>query len=107
MKTYDPGPGNVKDLNKKLKEYREVERQIDQAIAEKRQELARIQTAKRKLKAKATYAPTPEALEYQARHGLRIAQQPRPVHGGPTGLRLAGDESEAYDRRKAHEMESQ
>ena len=94
---YLPGVSNVKDLNKKLKEYREVERQIEYAITEKRRELARIERAKNKLKVKATYEPTREALDYYAANCLRIAQQPRPLHGGPAGLRKAAAEAAAHD----------
>lgn len=100
MSNYIPGPSNVKDLNKKLKEYREVERQIDEAILEKRRELARIQHAKHKLKVRATYEPTPEAINYRDANWFKIAQQPRPLHGGPAGLRAAADEAEKLDHRK-------
>jgi biopolymer transport protein ExbB/TolQ len=100
MSNYLPGVSNVKDLNKKLKEYREVERQIEDAILEKRRELARIEAAKHKLKAKATYEPTQEALDYWTANCLRVAQQPRPLHGGPAGLRKAAAEAAAYDAGK-------
>jgi len=97
MSNYLPGVSNVKDLNKRLKEYRDIERQIDDAILEKRRELARIEAAKHKLKAKATYEPTEEALAYWAANCLRIAQQPRPIHGGTAGLRRAAAEAAAHD----------
>jgi hypothetical protein len=90
----------TRDLNKKLKEYRDVERQIEAAIQEKRIELARILAAKNKLKTRATYAPTAATLDYYATNCLRIAQQPAPIHGGPSGLRMAAAEAEAHDARK-------
>jgi primosomal protein N'' len=101
VKTYEPGKGNVKDLNRKLKEYRDVERQIEDAIQEKRKELARIETAKNKLKSKATYMPSREAMEYWAAHCLEVAQQPQPIYGGPAGLRAAVAEIDAYEARQA------
>jgi hypothetical protein len=97
MSNYLPGPSNVKDLNKKLKEYRAVEQQIEDAIIEKRRELARIEAAKHKLKARATYEPTREAWAYWEAHALEAAQQPRPIHGGPAGLRRATAEAAAHD----------
>jgi len=100
MSNYLPGVSNVKDLNKKLKEYREIERQIDEAIGEKNRELARIQTAKNKLKVKATYEPTDEAWAYWEANAVRIAKMPAPIHGGPTGLRRAAAEAAAYDAGK-------
>jgi len=100
MSTYLPGTSNVKDLNKKLKEYREVERQIDEAIQEKHRELARISYAKNKLKVKATYEPTDEAWAYWEANAVRIAKMPAPLHGGPAGLRRAAAEAAAYDAGK-------
>ena len=81
-------------------QYREVERQIDEAIQEKHRELARISYAKNKLKMKATYEPTDEAWAYWEANAVRIAKQPRPIHGGPTGLRRAAAEAAAYDAGK-------
>jgi hypothetical protein len=97
MSNYQPGYSNIKDINKKLKEYRAVEQQIEDAIIEKRRELARIEAAKHKLKAKATYEPTQEAWDYWEAHALELAQQPRPIHGGPAGLRRATAEAAAHD----------
>lgn len=101
MSNYLPGVSNVRDLNQKLKEYREVERQIEDAIQEKRRELARIERAKHKLKTRATYAPTADALAYWEANALRVAQMPRPIHGGTTGLKKAAAEAAAHDARKA------
>jgi len=99
---YLPGVSNVKDLNKKLKEYREIERQIDEAIQEKNRELARISYAKNKLKVRATYEPSDEAWAYWEANAVRIAKQPRPIHGGTAGLRKAAAEAAAHDAaRKA------
>ncbi|MFE4229162.1 hypothetical protein ACFRJ8_14885 [Arthrobacter sp. NPDC056886] len=100
MSNYLPGVSNVKDLNQKLKEYREVERQIEDAILEKRRELARIEAAKYKLKHKATYEPSQAAMDYWAANCLRVAQMPRPIHGGPAGLRRAAAEAAAHDAGK-------
>jgi len=100
MSNYLPGVSNVRDLNKRLKEYREVERQIDEAIDEKRRELARIEAAKHNLKTRATYAPTADALAYWETHALQVAQMPRPIHGGHQGLNKAAAEAAAYDARK-------
>ena len=100
MSNYLPGRSNVRDLNKRLAEYREVERQIEDAITEKRHELARIQASKNKLKTRATYEPTPEALDYWQTHCLTVAQQPRPTWGGPGGLRKAAAEAAAHDAAK-------
>jgi hypothetical protein len=100
VKTYEPGKGNVEDLNKKLKEYREVERQIEDAIQDKRKELARIEAAKNKLKTKATYAPSQEAMDYWFAHCFEVAQQPQPIYGGHVGLRAAVAEIDAYEARK-------
>ena len=101
MSNYLPGVSNVRDLNQKLKEYREVERQIEDAIQEKRRELARIEAAKHKLKTRATYAPTEQALAYWEANALRVAQMPRPSHGGSAGLRRASAEAAAHDAAKA------
>ncbi len=95
---YLPGVSNIKDLNKRLKEYRDVERQIDDAIREKRRELARVEAAKYKLKAKATYEPTQEAWDYWETHAFKLAQRPRPIHGGPVGLRKAAAEAASWDQ---------
>lgn len=104
MSHYLPGPSNAKDLNKKLKEYREIERQIDEAIQEKNRELARISYAKNKLKMKATYEPTDETWEYWEANAVRIAKMPRPIHGGPAGLRRAAAEAEAHDALKRQDQ---
>src|SRR5690242_9460905 len=100
MSNYLPGQSNVKDLNKKLKEYRDVEQQIEDAIIEKRRELARIEAAKHKLKVRATYEPTQESWDYWEANALKLAQQPRPIHGGAAGLRRAAAEAAAYDAGK-------
>ena len=100
MKTYEPGKANVKDLNDKLREYRQIEHQIEDAIRAKQRELERIEAAKNKLAKRATYAPTQEALDYWARNFLKVAQQPAPIHGGPVGLRRAAREIEAHDAKK-------
>lgn len=97
MSNYQPGYSNIKDINKKLKEYRAVEQQIEDAIIEKRRELARIEAAKHKLKVRATYEPTQESWDYWEKHALELAKQPRPIHGGPAGLRRATAEAAAHD----------
>jgi hypothetical protein len=98
MSRYLPGVSNVRDLNKRLKEYREIERQIDEAIQEKNRELARIESAKYKLKTKATYEPTDETWAYWEANAVRIAKMPRPIHGGPAGLRKATLEAAGWDQ---------
>ena len=92
------GTENAKEYRAKIKRLRKLEAQIDQAIEARAQELARIQASKFALASKATYAPTTEALEYQATHWNEIASQPRPVHGGPSGLRRAALEAAAWDQ---------
>jgi hypothetical protein len=68
--------------------------------AAKQKELARIRNARRRLEPVATYEPTPEALAYREQYGHIVAQQPRPVHGGRNGLRMAADEAALVEARK-------
>jgi hypothetical protein len=62
--------------------------------AAKAKELARIQSARKRLEPVATYKPTPIALAYREQYGHLFERQPRPIHGGPDGLRMAANEAE-------------
>lgn len=92
------GTENAKQYRAKIKRLRKLEEQIDQAIEARALELARIQASKFALKSKATYKPTAEALEYQIEHWAEISSQPRPIHGGPAGLRRATLEAAQWDQ---------
>jgi methylphosphotriester-DNA--protein-cysteine methyltransferase len=84
-----------------LEHLRRIEAQILSETASKDAELARIRAARKKLEPKATYKPTAEQAAYWEAHREQVAQQRRPIHGGPAGLRKATAEAAAHDARKA------
>jgi len=80
-----------------IEHLRRIEAQILAETAAKDAELARIRAARKRLEPKATYKPTAEQAAYwEANHEL-VAQHPRPLHGGPAGLRKATAEAAAHD----------
>ena len=83
-----------------LEHLRRIEAQILAETAAKDKELARIRAARKKLEPKATYQPTAEALAYWEAHHEAVAAQPRPIHGGPLGLRKAAHEAATYDAER-------
>lgn len=98
------GTENAKTYRAKLRALQAIEDEIDKELEARLKELNRIQASKIKLRSKATYKPTAEALAYREEHWAEIARQPRPVHGGPSGLRLAALESAQWGRthRRGH-----
>jgi hypothetical protein len=66
----------------------------------KSKELARIQAARKRLVPVATYAPTTTALAYRDLYGHLMDDQPQPIHGGSSGLRMAAAEAARYEARK-------
>lgn len=84
-----------------LEHLRRIEAQIMAETAAKDAQLARIRAARKKLEPKATYKPTDEQAAYWEAHREAVAEQPRPIHGGPQGLRKATAEAAAHDARKA------
>ena len=80
-----------------LEHLRSIEAQIMAETAAKDAELARIRAARKRLEPKATYKPTAEQAAYWEAHYEQVAQQPRPLHGGPAGLRKATAEAAAHD----------
>jgi hypothetical protein len=99
------GTENAKAYREKIRALQAIEDEIDKEIEARLKELDRIQRSKIKLRAKATYKPTAEAIAYREEHWAAIERQPRPVHGGPAGLRLAALEAAQWDlthRRGTH-----
>jgi hypothetical protein len=88
-------------IRQDLEHLRRIEAQLVAETAGKEAELARIRAARKKLEPKATYKPTAEALAYREANHEAIAAQPKPLHGGPAGLRRASAEYQAHYATKA------
>lgn len=80
----------------KLENLRRLEAAIEAEALAKEQHLSKLYAERRRRHRAGDYTPSADALAYRDKYAHIIAAQPRPLHGGPAGLRAAADEAEGH-----------
>lgn len=89
--------GNIRE---RLATLRRLEVSIEAEVIAKENHHHKFYAERRRWQRAGSYTPSPQAIAYREQCGNVIAAQPRPVHGGPAGLRAAVQEIEEYEARK-------
>lgn len=87
---------NTQTVKQRLANLRRLEAAIAAEEMAKEQHLSALYAERRRQHRAGSYTPSAEALAYRDKYAEQIASQPRPIYGGPAGLRAAADEAEGH-----------
>ena len=91
------------ELRAKIENLRRLESAIEAEALAKEQHLSKLYAERRRRHRAGDYTPSADALAYRDKYAAIIAAQPRPIHGGPAGLRAAAAEAAGHWTNKQNE----